>query len=114
VSPWRPWEKFTRPREDPGRDSVLGAMMPGETVIFSQGKRPPAFAPRHRYGMQGTIHQTGTIDIQQDEGGNVTAVWFRCLNLPFTCSAAESGTTINPVRDIAIEEITYADLREVE
>jgi hypothetical protein len=33
-----------------------------------------------------TIHDTGTIDIQVDENGEVVAVWFRCLQLPFKVS----------------------------
>jgi hypothetical protein len=72
---------------------------------------PPAFSPRHVYGGKGTIHRTSTIDVQQDEAGNVVAVWFRCLNLPFTCSNVdETAMTLNPYKKIAIEEITYVDL----
>jgi hypothetical protein len=35
------------------------------------------------YGGDGTWHQTGTVDVQLDEDGNVVAVWFRCRTLPF-------------------------------
>lgn len=72
--------------------------------------RVPAFSPRHTYGGDGTIHRTGTIDIQQDEAGNVVAVWFRCLNLPFTVSQFGEPTSVNPRETVAIEEITYAEL----
>jgi hypothetical protein len=35
------------------------------------------------YGGDDTWHQTGTVDVQLDEDGNVVAVWFRCRTLPF-------------------------------
>jgi hypothetical protein len=76
---------------------------------FSQGSPLPAFLPRRTYGDLGTIHQTGTIDIQVNwEQRKVTGVWFRCLNLPFTVNADD----LEPVNrsDIAIEEITYVEL----
>ncbi len=39
---------------------------------------------------RGTIHGSGTIDIQVDPvTKEVKAVWFRCLNLPFRVSEAE-------------------------
>lgn len=38
-----------------------------------------------------TIHGSGTIDVQVDEKtGEVVAVWFRCLTLPFRVSTAVS------------------------
>lgn len=78
---------------------------------FSQGEPAPESAPRHRYGAAGTIHQTGTIDIQIDKiTGEVHAVWFRCLQLPFRVSEVRNNTQSNPISEIAIEEITYADL----
>jgi len=82
-----------------------------------QGKPVPAFMPRHSYGRDGTIHRTGTIDIQlSSDGGEVIAVWFRCLSLPFTVSKMPySQPVVNPDASIAIEEITYAELsRETE
>jgi len=36
-----------------------------------------------RYGDNKTWHQTGYIDVETDEKGNVVSVWFRCLLLPF-------------------------------
>lgn len=35
------------------------------------------------YGGNGTIHDTGHIDVVLDEDGNVSALWFRCAVLPF-------------------------------
>ena len=43
------------------------------------------------YGGNGTIHQTGTIDVQMDKHGHVVAVWFRCRMLPFTQSIRDYG-----------------------
>lgn len=38
---------------------------------------------------RGTIHGSGTIDIQVDpDTKEVVAVWFRCRTLPFTVSEA--------------------------
>lgn len=71
----------------------------------------PAFSPRHHYGGAGTFHRTGTIDIEIDKTtGEVRAAWFRCLSLPFTVSEVQDDVPPSPVRDIAIEEITYAEL----
>ena len=78
---------------------------------ISIGAPVPAFSPRHHYGGAGTVHRTGTIDIQIDKTtGEVRAVWFRCLSLPFTVSEVQDDLPVNPVRDIAVEEITYAEL----
>jgi hypothetical protein len=41
------------------------------------------------YGHNKTIHRTGTIDIQMTKTGQVVAVWFRCLSLPFRVSTVE-------------------------
>jgi len=38
------------------------------------------------YGHTGTIHGTEKLDIQLDRKGNVVAVWFRCMLLPFRVS----------------------------
>lgn len=90
--------------------SAPHVVLPSEMPAPPQPVRPPAFSPRHTYGGKGTIHRTGTVDIQQDEAGNVVAVWFRCMSLPFRCSSVdETEQTINPM-GIAIEEITYVDL----
>lgn len=35
-----------------------------------------------RYGGQGTIHQTGHLDVEI-WNGRIVAVWFRCQALPF-------------------------------
>jgi len=39
-------------------------------------------APSRYYGDGGTIHNTGTLDIEMQDG-QVMAVWFRCQMLPF-------------------------------
>jgi hypothetical protein len=35
------------------------------------------------YGHNKTIHGTTHLDIELDKEGNVVAVWFRCMPLPF-------------------------------
>lgn len=39
-------------------------------------------SPARYYGDGGTIHSTGTVDIELS-GGRVVAVWFRCQQLAF-------------------------------
>lgn len=66
-------------------------------------------APGRYYGDGGTIHGSGTIDIDV-VGGKVVAVWFRCMTLPFTVSGDRpSGprTAIQP--DGRITGIEYVD-----
>jgi hypothetical protein len=92
--------------------------MKGQHVVVPrpEPKRPPAFAPRHNYGGNGTLHRTSTIDVVLDENGKVCQVWFRCLELPFTVDQRDHDPGYyNPgddgyERKIAIEEITYVDL----
>jgi hypothetical protein len=38
--------------------------------------------PARFYGGEGTIHQTGWLDVATHHG-TVVSVWFRCQNLPF-------------------------------
>ena len=38
------------------------------------------------YGHNRTIHNTRHLDVQLDKEGNVAAVWYRCLMLPFCVS----------------------------
>ncbi len=52
------------------------------------------------YGNGGTIHDSGTIDIDLNAAGDVVAVWYRCLNLPFHVSrdrgSMRNAEPINP------------------
>lgn len=103
---------FLTRKKEPGY-----AIVPGYALVPPSGQdyRIPAFSRRHTYGGSGTIHRTGTIDIQITPNGDIAAVWYRCLSLPFTVSQISGNSPgTNPRGDIAIEEITYADLREVE
>ncbi len=38
------------------------------------------------YGGDDTIHGNTSLDVEVDPDGNVTAVWFRCMRLPFRAS----------------------------
>lgn len=102
----------------PGERRIKGRLL-GDAYVryepdatrFRQERRPiPAWSPRHTYGGNGTIHRTTTVDVQIDKiTGEVHAVWFRCLQLPFTVSEVQNDTQSNP-QHIAIEEITYVEL----
>ena len=87
--------------------------------IFSRGHRPDAGpADIHRYGTQAdgsrnTIHASAVLNVEVDDDGRPTAVWFRCLNLPFTVwrRNADEPALINP-SDMEILNIEYR--RDVE
>lgn len=51
------------------------------------------------YGDKNTIHRTGHLDVELDPAGNVTAVWFRCLRLPFKVN--KHGRTFEGGADVA-------------
>jgi hypothetical protein len=58
---------------------------------------------------RGTIHGSGTIDIQiSEETGEVAAVWFRCRSLPFRVSTV-SGETRKEQPPITITAVEYLD-----
>jgi hypothetical protein len=84
----------------------------GKTVSAQNPEFPPKEENpgEHLYGGNGTIHRTGTVDIQINDKGKVVRVWFRCLNLPFTVSTVEDDSYYNP--EISIEEIRYTDGRK--
>lgn len=48
------------------------------------------------YGHDKTIHQTRHLDVETDTQGQVIAVWFRCLRLPFRQS------WVQPPRALAV------------
>ena len=65
----------------------------------------------HYYGDGGTIHGTGHIDVEVDpDTGEVTAVWFRCLNLPFKIFSRPDPARINP--DTEVHGIEYRERGE--
>ena len=60
------------------------------------------------YGDGGTIHGTSRLDIEIDPAtGEVTAVWFRCLNLPFEIFSRPGTVRINP--DTEVHGIEYRE-----
>ena len=57
---------------------------------------------------RGTIHDSGTIDIQiSAETGEVVAVWFRCLTLPFQVSTVNGQGREQP--PITVTAVEYLD-----
>ena len=42
-----------------------------------------------KYGGNETIHQTGQVNVEVNQNGEVVSVWFRCMPLPFTESVVD-------------------------
>jgi hypothetical protein len=83
---------------------------------FSQGELPPEELKSHFYGTRSgrstSLHRTGTIDIQVNrDTGEVVAVWFRCLSLPFAVSKVGGTKPDNPGNTV-IQGIEYVVLPE--
>lgn len=83
--------------------------------FFSRGHRPDAGpSDIHRYGTladgtRNTIHASGALSVEVDDLGRPTAVWFRCLTLPFhTWSRPGPALHANP-GDMRILNIEYQD-----
>lgn len=56
-----------------------------------------------------TIHESGTVDVQlSEETGEVVAVWFRCLNLPFKVSTVRGGRAPEQT-SIVVTAVEYLD-----
>jgi len=56
-----------------------------------------------------TIHGSGTVDIQvSEETGEVVAVWFRCLDLPFRVSTVKGQQPQDP-SSISITAVEYLE-----
>ena len=71
--------------------------------FLSRGHRAQAENSNiHRYGTladgsRNTIHATTELSIEVDNLGRPTAVWFRCLNLPFhVWHHGRDAQSINP------------------
>ena len=67
----------------------------------------------HRYGSQAdgtrnTIHASSAFNIEVDDEGRPTALWFRCLNLPFTVWRRADGEALefNP-QDMEVLNVEY-------
>lgn len=45
--------------------------------------KPVEHTEERFYGGDGTIHDTGHVDVVLDENGDVAQVWFRCALVPF-------------------------------
>lgn len=74
----------------------------------------------HRYGTskdgtRNTIHVSGALNVEVDDDGRPTAVWFRCLNLPFTVWHRDDGdpARINP-ENMTILNIEYKTILNIE
>ena len=105
-------KNLTRKQAGELRAKIAESLKKCESIVVL----PPAFSPRHVYGGKGTVNRTSTIDVVLDDKGNVSQVWFRCLELPFTVDRRDHDPGYyNPGDDgyerrIAIEEVTYVDL----
>lgn len=57
-----------------------------------------------------TIHSTGHLDVEVDDEGNVIAIWYRCITLPFrqvNISNERKLSLSNSMPDISITGIDY-------
>jgi len=61
------------------------------------------------YGGDGTIHSTGTVDVQLNKDGDVVAVWFRCRMLPFTQSTKYTTDSLPRQGPGSIKGIVFED-----
>jgi hypothetical protein len=64
-----------------------------------------------RLTRRNTIHGSGTIDIQTNSNGEILAVWFRCLTLPFRVSVLDKdrNRTFPPEIEIEITAVEWKD-----
>lgn len=66
-----------------------------------------------KYGGNSTYHDTNHISVEVDEAGEVVAVWFRCMRLPFVQSSAdthrahEMRESQSESKDVKIHAIEY-------
>lgn len=51
------------------------------------------------YGFNGTIHHSEQLDVETDHNGEVVAVWFRCMPLPFQQTYCD-GRRADSMRDL--------------
>ena len=60
------------------------------------------------YGDGGTIHHTGQLDVDVDSSGRPTAIWYRCLTLPFQINKRRFGEpAVSNPRELSITGIEY-------
>ncbi len=65
------------------------------------------------YGHDRTIHRSGHLDVETDDNGNVVAVWFRCLSLPFKqVRTSKDGTQVIDSDDAAGMKILAVEVSE--
>jgi len=57
-----------------------------------------------RYGDDRTIHGTTKFDIETDSKGNVVALWFRCLALPFVQAKVNKQRAME-MRNMAVDHL---------
>ena len=81
-----------------------------ETSSFDLKQSAARADGNHYYGDGGTIHGSTELNVEIDgKTGEVTAVWFRCLNLPFKVwSRGSDPARINP-EGMQIRGIEYRD-----
>lgn len=58
-------------------------------------------------GSRNTIHASEMLNIEVDDDGHPTAVWFRCLTLPFNVWRRESGDPAHCNPNIRVMSIDY-------
>ena len=86
-------------RDSFGADLVNALML---RPVYRKPKADPNF-----YGGTGTIHSTGTVDVQLNKDGDVVAVWFRCRMLPFTQSSTYTANDLPKQGEGSIKGIVF-------
>ena len=66
------------------------------------------------YGHNKTIHRTKKLNIEVDKKGNVVAVWFRCMPLPFdvTVCSKERAEEMKKMYAGSIMDLLAVDVKE--
>lgn len=95
-------------REEPKykKNSFMGDFLNALCLrpVWRTPKPVPGF-----YGGNGTIHSTGTVDVQLNKDGDVVAVWFRCRMLPFTQSTKYTADSEPQQGPGSIKGIVFED-----
>jgi hypothetical protein len=76
--------------------------------VFRRPKEPKK-PQENFYGGDGTIHDTGHVDVQLNKDGDVVAVWFRCRMLPFQQSTKYTADALPQQGPGSIKGIVFEE-----
>lgn len=90
------------------KDSWLGDFLNALT-LRPVHREPKPVEDENFYGGDKTWHDTGTIDVQLNDAGQVVAVWFRCRMLPFKESRKYTRNSVPQQGEGSIKGIVFED-----